>query len=225
MANSTNSITLLFIGLILIIVAIIFIITHNITSNSFVLLILIWIIVFVFTIIIKSQIIADERVINNTDITAILQSSALSVFVIIGSSLFSMNYIPIVGRAFENTIGYWWIDTDYLSSITQQVFTSVDNEKYNFNLIITQLFSDENREQFNKYLEQMTGNNPANPFKNVTTNFTTDYEKENAELPINKLYEKVVQKYKISKASLISLATIITMYVCYMPMKYPWINN
>ncbi len=71
----------------------------------------------------------------------------------------------------------------------------------------------------------MTGNNPANPFKNVTTNFTTDYEKENAELPINKLYEKVVQKYKISKASLISLATIITMYVCYMPMKYPWINN
>ena len=91
MAKSTNSITILFTALILITVAIIFIIVNSITSNSFVLLVLIWIIVFVFTILIKSQIVADERDINNTDITNILQSSLLTVFVIIGSSLFSIN--------------------------------------------------------------------------------------------------------------------------------------
>jgi len=217
MAKSTNMITLLFTALILITVAIIFIIVNSITSNSFVLLILIWIIVFVFTILIKSQIVADERDINNTDITNILQSSLLTVFVIIGSSLFSINYISIIGRAFENTVGYWWVDNDSLSEITQKLFSTDDNEKYNLNLIITQLFSDEKREQFDNYLKNI-------PFKHIKYEFA-DYDKENTELPINQLYEKVVQKYKISKASLISLATIITMYVCYMPMKYPWINN
>jgi regulatory protein YycI of two-component signal transduction system YycFG len=97
------------------------------------------------------------------------------------------------------------------------MFNTDDNEKYNLNLIITQLFSDEKREQFDNYLKNI-------PFKHIKYEFA-DYDKENTELPINQLYEKVVQKYKISKASLISLATIITMYVCYMPMKYPWINN
>jgi hypothetical protein len=183
-----------------------------------VLLVLIWIIVFVFTILIKSQIVADERDINNTDITNILQSSLLTVFVIIGSSLFSINYISIIGRAFENTVGYWWVDNDSLSEITQKLFSTDDNEKYNLNLIITQLFSDEKREQFDNYLKNI-------PFKHIKYEFAENYDKENTELPINQLYEKVVQKYKISKASLISLATIITMYVCYMPMKYPWINN
>jgi regulatory protein YycI of two-component signal transduction system YycFG len=139
------------------------------------------------------------------------------VFVIIGSSLFSINYISIIGRAFENTVGYWWVDNDSLSEITQKLFSTDDNEKYNLNLIITQLFSDEKREQFDNYLKNI-------PFKHIQYEFA-DYDKENTELPINQLYEKVVQKYKISKASLISLATIITMYVCYMPMKYPWINN
>lgn len=218
MAKSTNSITILFTALILITVAIIFIIVNSITSNSFVLLVLIWIIVFVFTILIKSQIVADERDINNTDITNILQSSLLTVFVIIGSSLFSINYISIIGRAFENTVGYWWVDNDSLSEITQKLFSTDDNEKYNLNLIITQLFSDEKREQFDNYLKNI-------PFKHIQYEFAENYDKENTELPINQLYEKVVQKYKISKASLISLATIITMYVCYMPMKYPWINN
>jgi len=218
MAKSTNSITILFTALILITVAIIFIIVNSITSNSFVLLVLIWIIVFVFTILIKSQIVADERDINNTDITNILQSSLLTVFVIIGSSLFSINYISIIGRAFENTVGYWWVDNDSLSEITQKLFSTDDNEKYNLNLIITQLFSDEKREQFDNYLKNI-------PFKHINYEFAENYDKENTELPINQFYEKVVQKYKISKASLISLATIITMYVCYMPMKYPWIKN
>lgn len=218
MAKSTNMITLLFTGSILIIVAIIFIIVSSITSNSFVLLILIWIIVFVFTVLIKSQIVADERDINNNDITNILQSTSIAVFLIIGSSLVSIHSVPIIGRAFENTIGYWWVDNDSLSEITQKMFTTNDNEKYNLNLIITQLFSDEKREQFDNYLKNI-------PFKHINYEFTENYDKENTELPINQFYEKVVQKYKISKASLISLATIITMYVCYMPMKYPWINK
>jgi regulatory protein YycI of two-component signal transduction system YycFG len=218
MAKSTNMITLLFTGSILIIVAIIFIIVSSITSNSFVLLILIWIIVFVFTVLIKSQIVADERDINNNDITNILQSTSIAVLLIIGSSLVSIHSVPIIGRAFENTVGYWWVDNDSLSEITQKMFTSNDNEKYNLNLIITQLFSDEKREQFDNYLKNI-------PFKHINYEFAENYDKENTELPINQLYEKVVQKYKISKASLISLATIITMYVCYMPMKYPWINK
>jgi hypothetical protein len=122
-------ITLLFTGSILIIVAIIFIIANSITSNSFVLLIMVWIIVFVFTVLIKSQIVADERDINNNDITNILQSTSIAVFLIIGSSLVSIHSVPIIGRAFENTIGYWWVDNDSLSEITQKMFTSNDNEK------------------------------------------------------------------------------------------------
>jgi hypothetical protein len=224
-AKSTNNIIILFIILILMNVAIIFIITNNITSNAFVLLLLIWIIIFVSTIILKSTILAGEREINNKDMNDILQSSLLSVFVIIGSSLFSINYIPIIGRAFENTLGYWWIDNDYLSDTTAKFFKSKDGENYNFNLIMTQLFSDEKREQFDNYLQRMTNDNPLNPFKNITSGFEPNYDNENGELLINKIYEKVVQKYNISKASLLSLATIITMYVCYMPMKYPWINK
>jgi hypothetical protein len=89
-------------------------------------------------------------------------------------------------------------------------------------LIVTQLFSDDNRAQFDAYLRKMVSDD--SPFKGVSSSYALNYDKTDPELPINKLYEMVVQKYNVSKGVLASLATIATMYTCFMPMKNPWIN-
>jgi hypothetical protein len=173
-------------------------------------------VVFIFTIIsslvIKSIVLSGDRDININDFGNISLTSFISVFLIVGSTVLSSKSLPIIGRSFENTVGYWWIQ-GRLSEITKTIFTNPNDTNYDYNLIITQVFDDKAQDQFyNNLVEQ------ASKFKDVTVN--TD-DKDNMET----LYKLVKRKHSISEATLVSLATIVALYTCFLPIKYPWIRG
>lgn len=220
--TKTDGITLLFFVLLISVVAIIYISLVGFNINSILLLVLIWILVSAVTLIIKK--VSLDKDINSKDVSNIFLSSFLSSFFIVGSSILLVNFNLIISRAFENTVGYLWINGEYLTGIMKTAFKN--NNGANYNLIVTQLFyDDEKRTQFDSYLKKMTNDSEDNPFKGVTSVYTDDYDKKDSELPINKLYEMVIKKNNISKATIISLATIAAIYTCYLPIKSPWING
>jgi hypothetical protein len=188
---SSTAITGLFFGLIIFVCAIILFLTAVLKINSLLLLVIIWILVFFSMIILKSVM---DKELENKDWRDISLSTLISVFLIVGPTLL-LAQPTIIGRAFENTVGYWWISSD-LTEATNAVFSSEAN--YNYNVIATQLFSD----NFDEYLGKMTPNNELNPFKGITASI------DSAEL----LRELVAKKYNVSKGVLASLATIIALY-------------
>ena len=206
---SDFGITALFFVLIIFNVIVIFVsvITFK-KTNSLFLLILIWVFVFGSIFAVKASV---DKEIKNKDIVDTLLSTFLSVFLVVGSTLLAAQP-TIIGRAFENTVGYWWINNDTLATEMANVFDKQTNE-LDINLIITQMFSSDNKQEFNEYIQNF---NEANQFNGVT--LKTDAN-------INNLYDNfVVKKNDVSKATLASLATIIAMYISYMPIATPWIN-
>jgi hypothetical protein len=217
---STGEITGIFIALIIFNVGII-IGAATVGVSSIMLLLMIWGLVLFSMIAMKAIILTGDRDIKNKDWQDVLLTSFVSVLLIVGSSLL-VAQPTIIGRAFENTVGYLIIDSEELTNITKSFFKSTNGANYNYNLIATQLFSDDNRIQFDTYLSKMVSDDSQ--FKGVSADYTEGYDRGNAELPINKLYEMVVKKYNLSKGVIASLATIAAMYTCFMPMKNPWIN-
>lgn len=159
---------------------------------------IIWVLVFFASIALKAFIKGE---LENKDWREVALSTLMSVFLIVGSTLL-LAQPTIIGRAFENTVGYWWINGESLTEATKSVFTS--NAEYNYNVIATQLFSD----NFDEYLGKMTAENGLNPFKGVVANIGS------AE-PLRKL---VATKYNVSKGVIASLATIISLYTSNMQM-------
>jgi hypothetical protein len=123
-----------------ILVGIVFLVNGKMPSVMF--LILIWIMLSVLTIILKATVLSGEREINNKEAGDIFLSSFISSLLIIGSTMMTVNYIPIIGRAFENTVGYWFINNEELANALSNVFTKP--EGLDINLIATQLFYDSN---------------------------------------------------------------------------------
>jgi|LauGreDrversion4_2_1035121.scaffolds.fasta_scaffold16587_3 hypothetical protein len=206
---SDLGITALFFILILFNVIIIFVavITFK-KTNSLFLLFLIWIFVFGSIFAVKAS---AEKEIKNKDIVDTLISTFLSVFLIVGSTLLAAQP-TIIGRAFENTVGYWWINNDTLATEMANVFNKPTNE-LDINLIVTQMFSSDDKQEFNDYIKNF---NEANQFNGVTFK----------NVPTTNLYDNfVVKKNDVSKATLASLATIVALYTSYMPITTPWINN
>ena len=161
---------------------------------------------------VKASVLSGDRNININDFGNIFLTSFISVFIIVGSTILSSRSMPIIGRAFENTFGYWWIQGD-LSAVTKDIFINPNSTEYDYNLIITQVFDDKAQDQFyNNLVEQ------ASKFKDVTVN--TD-DKDNMET----LYKLVKRKHSISEATLVSLATIVALYTCFLPIKYPWVRG
>ena len=206
---SDLGITALFIVLIIFNVIIIFVsvITFK-KTNSLFLLVFIWVFVFGSIFAVKASV---DKEIKNKDIVDTLLSTFLSVFLIVGSTLLAAQP-TIIGRAFENTVGYLWINNDTLATEMANVFNK-PTQNFDINLIVTQMFSSDNKQEFNEYIQNF---NEANQFNGVTL-------KENANT--NNLYDNfVVKKNDVSKATLASLATIVAMYISYMPITTPWIN-
>jgi hypothetical protein len=175
-------------------------------------------VVFIFTIIsslvIKSIVLSGDRDININDFGNISLTSFISVFLIVGSTVLSSKSLPIIGRSFENTVGYWWIKTfGDLSTVTKNIFINPNSTEYDYNLIITQVFDDNDQTQFDNNLREQ-----ASKFKDVTVN-TSD------KINMETLYELVKRKHSISEATLVSLATIVALYTCFLPIKYPWIRG
>lgn len=205
---SDLGISALFIVLIIFNVIIIFVsvITFK-KTNSLFLLVFIWVFVFGSIFAVKASV---EKEIKNKDIVDTLLSTFLSVFLVVGSTLLAAQP-TIIGRAFENTVGYLWINNDTLATEMANVFDKPPN--LDINLIITQMFSSDNKQEFNEYIQNF---NEANQFNGVTLK---------KDVATNNLYDNfVVKKNDVSKATLASLATIVAMYISYMPISTPWIN-
>ena len=161
---------------------------------------------------VKASVLSGDRQINLNEVGDIFLTSFISVFIIVGSTILSSRTMPIIGRAFENTFGYWWIQ-GRLSEITKTIFTNPNDTNYDYNLIITQVFDDSDQTQFDKNLVEQ-----ASKFKDVSVN-TGD--KDN----MDELYKLVKKKHSISEATLVSLATIVALYTCFLPIKYPWVRG
>jgi hypothetical protein len=179
-------------------------------------------IVFIFTLVsvigIKSIVMAGEKPPSMNDVGDISLRSFISVLLIVAPALLASRIVPIVGRSFENTVGYFWIKSfGGLKDVANGVFQS--NGMYEDHSIIATQITDD-KTQFDTYLADMSSPD-SSPFKGVTAAFTTGYTTES---PIYKLYELVVKKHSISEATLVSLATIVAMYTCFLPIKYPWIR-
>jgi hypothetical protein len=212
MANKKQRIPLewvnvIFFIFIIIIVAIIYGINDK--MHAILLLVILWIIMAILVIILKAIVLSGNREINSTEAGDIFVSSFLSTLLIIGSTMMSINYIPIVGRAFENTVGYSWINNDNLSNALNEIFNNTTGQ--NINLIATQLFYDE--PEIDKYIEEFK---KLPKFAGVTV-------KENYDT--KKLYEILFKKKNISEVMLISLATIGAFFTSYLPITNPWMFN
>jgi hypothetical protein len=160
---------------------------------------------------VKGMVLAGDRDMNTKDVTDILVNNSISVLVIVGLTVAFISNNNVVGRAFENTVGYMWISWfNGLSDVVKQVFTGSPN--YNYNIIVTQLFDciePNGQKQIDNYLT------PENfPFKEVTINRAA----------IDTLKELVTKKRHVSEATLISLATIVAAYIGYLPIVKPWVR-
>jgi hypothetical protein len=182
------------------------------TMSGFVILFIVFCFTVASSFAVKASVLSGDRKINLNEVGDIFLTSFISVFIIVGSTILSSRRMPIIGRAFENTFGYWWIQ-GRLSEITKTIFTTPNDTGYDYNLIITQVFDDNDRTQFDNNLREQ-----ASKFKDVSVN-TSD--KSN----VDKLYELVKEKHSISEATLVSLATIVALYTCFLPIKYPWVRG
>jgi hypothetical protein len=196
-----------------ILVGIVFLVNGKMPSVMF--LILIWIMLSVLTIILKATVLSGEREINNKEAGDIFLSSFISSLLIIGSTMMTVNYIPIIGRAFENTVGYWFINNEELANALSNVFTKP--EGLDINLIATQLFYDSNDSDTKNFYDKIQS---LKQFPGVIPK--TDIDSDNKF--IRDLYDIIINKNTKSQATIVSLAAIAAMYISYMPIKKPWIN-
>lgn len=201
--------------------------TINDKMHAVLFLVLIWIIMAILAIILKSIVLSGDREINNKDASNIFVSSFLSTMLIIGSTMLSINYVPIVGRAFENTVGYWWINNDELANALNAVFDNKTGQ--NINLIATQLFYDSNdtdTQNFYNNISKITQFSNVEPkidsmvgkITDTSGNLVPDID----DAIIHNLYDIIISKNKISEATLISLAAIASFYTSYVPITIPW---
>lgn len=220
---TTEEITLILITTFIISVAVIFSITIFFQSSTtsivkkMIILVVSWFLVFFSAITIKASVLSGDREPNNKDWADVALSSFISVIVIVGSTLLVAEP-TIIGRAFENTVGYQLLKKEDLAIALKKIFKQEDGteipESLEIGLIITQMFSSDDKQTFNNYITDFNDNKQ---FHNIIY--------KGAEEDKNNLYDTfVVKKYNTSMAILASLATIASIITCYNPIKYPWIN-
>ncbi len=214
----TSEIIGMYIGLILLLIFTIFV-YYFITKKtewgfykSGLIAIIIWLFSSGITIIIKS------RIGHSLNYGYAFLLNLITTLLIVGAALLALFFFPIIGRAFENTIGYSFVSN--IRDITGNVFKSVSQKEYDHSLLLTQLFDE--KDQVDNYLNNMKkigdNINPKSPFKDI-------YVVENNEDNINLLKDIVRTKHSISEATFISLATIVSSLVCFLPIIYTSITS
>jgi hypothetical protein len=127
--------------------------------------------------------------------------------------IFALMYIsPIVVRAFENTIGYWFVNTSQLTETLGTVFSKPRDETVN--LVVTQMFG--GADAIKAYLLRFLPTSTEKPFKD----FTISSETLITQGVIDDLSNVVKQKSRIAEASLISLGIVMSSLACFLPAMY-----
>jgi hypothetical protein len=216
MANKKEKVPLewvnvIFFVFLIVLAGIVFLLNGKMHSLLF--LVLIWIIMAILMIILKAIVLSGDRDINNKEAGSIFLSSFISTLLIIGSTMLTANQIPIIGRAFENTVGYWFINNEELKTGLANVFENTSGNE-NINLIATQLFYDADIKKFYENVKSITQFNNIKP-KDI--NLDTDKS-------VQSLQDIILNKNAKSHATIVCLAAIAAMYTSYMPIIKPWIN-
>ena len=202
MATTTSEIIGIYTGLLMFSFIVIFVyynyfkIESILTRNS-ILVVLIWIITSCITIVIKSTIG------KSFNIGSAFLLNLFSVAVIIVPLLIIFYMFPIIGRAFENTVGYFFINNDDLSQLMSKIFKSQSGAKYDYNVLITQMFDDTSVEN---YLDKTT-------MKDIVKQ-----DNEPSESNLKELSAFVSKKHSISEATFVSLATIVSSLIGFLPI-------
>jgi len=134
----------------------------------------------------------------------IILSNLFAVGVIIVPLLLVLYMFPIIGRAFENTVGYFFLNKGDLTDVTSQLFTSHSGNKYDYNLFVTQLFDD--------------GADMVTRLKTAIVPFKDIYLMEPVEDKVDRLKNFVSQKHGVSEATFVSLATIVSSMIVFLPV-------
>ena len=195
---NTGKVQGVFAGMVLFMIGCIFLMVLT-RMNELLILAIIFGACIAFTIGLKAMVLEDDRNINEKDVGDIALNATIAVLSIVGSTMALIMQRPLIGRAFENTVGYKWINWN---EAINNVFVTTPG--YDYSIIATQLFDD-----------QMDVNKVASMFSGITVQ-----PKPNTEL----LEQLVTKKHNISKATLISLATVVAFYISYLPVWKPWIR-
>lgn len=168
------------------------------TRNS-ILVVLIWLITSCITIVIKSTIG------KGFNIGSAFLLNLFSVAVIIVPLLIIFYMFPIIGRAFENTVGYFFINNDDLSQLMSKIFKSQPGATHDYNVLITQMFDD---------------TSPGNYLVMTTMKDIVKQDNEPSAESLKELRAFVSKKHSISEATFVSLATIVSSLICFLPIIY-----
>ena len=133
--------------------------------------------------------------------------------------IFALMYIsPIVVRAFENTIGYWFVSNGTLTETLRKVFTQPLDDTVN--VVITQMFGGADivttKKAIKPYLLRFLPTSTEKPFKN----FTISSDALITQDVIDNLSNVVKQKSRIAEATLISLGIVMSSLACFLPAMY-----
>ncbi len=199
MAMNTGKVQGVFAGMVIFLIVCIFGLILIASLNELFILAFVFVACIAFTIGLKAMVLEDDRNINEKDVGDIALNATIAVLSIVGSTIALIMQKPLIGRAFENTVGYKWINWN---EAINNVFVTTPG--YDYSIIATQLFDD-----------QMDVNKVASMFSGITVK-----PDRNTEL----LEQLVTKKHNISKATLISLATVVAFYISYLPVWKPWIR-
>lgn len=186
--------------------------------------------VFIFIAVLASvsilKTVATNKILKLDDFVDILVACLISVFIAVGLTMAAVRMLPIMGRAFENTVGYFGISNfGSLEEITSKILSNSSGSQIKYGVLSTKIFDS----GFFAYLDKMK-TAETTQVKGIFLNkdmldfsgeLKTDATDEN---PIYQWFKLTHMKHTISEATWISLATIIALFSGFNMIQYSGIK-
>jgi hypothetical protein len=187
--------------------------------------------VFIFVGVLSSvtllKIVSSKSTPKMNDVVDILVACLISVTLAVGLTMAAVRMLPILGRAFENTVGYMGISSfGGLDTIAESVFTNPTDSKIKYGVLATKMFDT----GFFEFLEKMK-TAETSPIRGITLkkdmmDFSGDLKMEAEDTnPLYKLFKMVAMKHTISEATWISLATSVAIFSGFVMIRYSGIRK
>jgi hypothetical protein len=187
--------------------------------------------VFIFVGVLSSvtllKIVSSKSTPKMNDVVDILVACLISVTLAVGLTMAAVRMLPILGRAFENTVGYMGISNfGGLDTIAESVFTNPTDSKIKYGVLATKMFDT----GFFEFLEKMK-TAETSPIKGISLkkdmlDFSGDLKMEAEDTnPLYQLFKMVAMKHTISEATWISLATSVAIFSGFVMIQYSGIRK
>jgi hypothetical protein len=188
---------------------------------------LVFILIGVVASVILLKIVSSKSPPKINDIVDILVACVISVFLAVGLTMAAVRMLPILGRAFENTVGYMGISSfGDLDTIMDSIFTNSTDSKIKYGVLATKMFDN----GFFGFLEKMK-TAETSPIRGVflkkeMMDFSGDLKMEAEDTnPLYQLFKLVAMKHTISEATWMSLATGVALFSGFVMIQYSGIRK